>query len=90
MPTDYKRVLLAREAAAQADAADAGEPGAIGTGTGYGQTTGFMEFPRNAAPYRDAAVRLLDFQEIYTEHDEARLPPGRALHGLWRAVLPVG
>jgi len=38
-----------------------------------GKPTGFMEFPRNAAPYRDAAARLLDFQEIYTEHDEARL-----------------
>jgi len=38
-----------------------------------GKPTGFMEFPRNAAPYRDAAVRLLDFQEIYTPHDEARL-----------------
>jgi NAD(P)H-dependent glutamate synthase small subunit len=38
-----------------------------------GKPTGFMEFPRNAAPYRDAATRLLDFQEIYTEHDETRL-----------------
>jgi glutamate synthase (NADPH/NADH) small chain len=38
-----------------------------------GKATGFMEFPRNAAPYRDAAARLLDFQEVYTEHDEARL-----------------
>jgi len=38
-----------------------------------GKPTGFMEFPRNAAPYRDAAQRLLDFQEIYTEHDESRL-----------------
>ncbi len=38
-----------------------------------GKPTGFMEFPRNAAPYRDAAVRLLDFREIYTPHDEARL-----------------
>ncbi len=38
-----------------------------------GKPTGFMEFTRNAAPYRDATVRLLDFQEIYTEHDETRL-----------------
>ena len=38
-----------------------------------GKPTGFMEFPRNAAPYRDAAVRLLDFNEIYTAHDEDRL-----------------
>ena len=38
-----------------------------------GKPTGFMEFPRNAAPYRDASVRLLDFDEIYTEHDNERL-----------------
>jgi glutamate synthase (NADPH) small chain len=38
-----------------------------------GKPTGFMEFPRNAASYRDAGVRLLDFREIYTEHDPARL-----------------
>jgi glutamate synthase (NADPH/NADH) small chain len=38
-----------------------------------GKVTGFMEFPRNAAPYRDAKARLLDFQEIYTEHDVPRL-----------------
>ena len=38
-----------------------------------GKTTGFKEFARNAAPYRDAAARLLDFDEIYTPHDEARL-----------------
>jgi glutamate synthase (NADPH) small chain len=38
-----------------------------------GKVTGFMEFPRNAAPYRDPAVRLLDFNEIYVEHDVERL-----------------
>ena len=38
-----------------------------------GKTTGFMEFARTAAPCRDAAARLLDFQEIYTEHDFGRL-----------------
>ncbi len=38
-----------------------------------GKPTGFMEFARNAAPYRDPVVRLLDFKEIYTEHDETRL-----------------
>lgn len=32
-----------------------------------------MEFPRNAAPYRDPAERLLDFNEIYTAHDQSRL-----------------
>ncbi|NKC00730.1 MAG: glutamate synthase small subunit [Pseudomonadales bacterium] len=38
-----------------------------------GKPTGFMEFPRNAAPYRDPAERLLDFKEIYTAHDVERL-----------------
>ena len=38
-----------------------------------GKPTGFREFPRQAAPYRDATVRLLDFDEIYTAHDEGRL-----------------
>ena len=38
-----------------------------------GKPTGFMEFPRNAAPYRDAAERLLDYDEIYTDHDVERL-----------------
>ncbi|MCY4215254.1 MAG: glutamate synthase subunit beta [Gammaproteobacteria bacterium] len=38
-----------------------------------GKPTGFMEFERHAAPYRDAAARLLDFQEIYTGHDAGRL-----------------
>ena len=38
-----------------------------------GKVTGFMEFDRVQAPYRDASVRLLDFQEIYTPHDEQRL-----------------
>ncbi|MEM9620327.1 MAG: glutamate synthase subunit beta [Pseudomonadota bacterium] len=38
-----------------------------------GKPTGFMEFPRNAAPYRQPAERLLDYNEIYTDHDEQRL-----------------
>ena len=33
-----------------------------------GKTTGFMEFERVAEPYRDAAMRILDFREIYTDH----------------------
>ena len=32
-----------------------------------------MEFERDAAPYRDAAARLLDFQEIYTGHNAGHL-----------------
>ncbi len=38
-----------------------------------GKLTGFKEFQREAAPYRDPFTRILDFEEIYTEHDERRL-----------------
>jgi len=38
-----------------------------------GKPTGFKEYPRQAAPYRDPAVRLVDFTEIFTERDEERL-----------------
>lgn len=38
-----------------------------------GKVTGFMEFDREQAPYRDATERLLDFREIYTDHDDKRL-----------------
>ncbi len=38
-----------------------------------GKHTGFKEFPRRAEPYRDAAKRLLDFEEIYTKHDPKKL-----------------
>ena len=38
-----------------------------------GKPTGFIEFPRQAAPYRAPAERLLDFNEIYTDHDIQRL-----------------
>jgi len=38
-----------------------------------GKTTGFIEIAREPAPYRTAAVRMRDFDEIYTEHDDSRL-----------------
>ncbi len=38
-----------------------------------GKTTGFIDFERNSAPYRDAGARMLDFREIYTEHDVSQL-----------------
>ena len=38
-----------------------------------GKVTGFKEFTREAAPYRDPAERMLDFLEIYTPHDLERL-----------------
>jgi hypothetical protein len=37
-----------------------------------GKTTGFKEFKRVVEPYRPAKERVLDFKEIYTEHDENR------------------
>ena len=38
-----------------------------------GKTTGFMEFERVAEPYRDPKTRVLDFREIYTDHDVGHL-----------------
>ena len=38
-----------------------------------GKTTGFIEFQREAAPYRDTNTRLLDFDEIYTQPGTAHL-----------------
>ncbi len=38
-----------------------------------GKPTGFQEYAREAAPYRNAVERITDFKEIYTEHDVARL-----------------
>lgn len=38
-----------------------------------GKPTGFKEFEREAAPYRDPVTRVSDFDEIYTTHDLDRL-----------------
>ena len=38
-----------------------------------GKPTGFKEFERTAIPYRDAAVRMVDYQEIFTDADVAHL-----------------
>ena len=38
-----------------------------------GKVTGFKEYEREAAPYRDPAKRILDFDEIYTAHVDDRL-----------------
>ena len=38
-----------------------------------GKTTGFMEYARASAPYRDATERLRDFGEIYTGQDDGEL-----------------
>ena len=38
-----------------------------------GKPTGFKEYAREVEPYRNPRERLLDFKEIYTEHDPAHL-----------------
>jgi len=38
-----------------------------------GKPTGFKEFAREVEPYRDAKERILDYEEIYTPHEEAHL-----------------
>ncbi len=38
-----------------------------------GKPTGFKEFERETEPYRDPGERLVDFKEIYTEHQEQLL-----------------
>ena len=38
-----------------------------------GKVTGFAEFTRDAAPYRDVDQRMLDYDEIYISHDQQRL-----------------
>ena len=38
-----------------------------------GKVTGFKEFSREVEPYRPAKSRVLDFEEIYTDHDDKLL-----------------
>ena len=38
-----------------------------------GKPTGFKDYERRAAPYRNAVERIADFKEIYTGHDAGRL-----------------
>jgi len=38
-----------------------------------GKPTGFKEFDREIEPYRDPVVRVVDYEEIYTAHDESHL-----------------
>ena len=38
-----------------------------------GKPTGFKDFERQTAPYRNAVARIADFKEIYTDHDNERL-----------------
>ena len=38
-----------------------------------GKPTGFKEFVREVEPYRDPKQRLLDYEEIYTPHEDSHL-----------------
>ncbi len=38
-----------------------------------GKPTGFTEFEREVEPYRDASERIIDFKELYTEHQTEHL-----------------
>ena len=38
-----------------------------------GKPTGFKEYERETEPYREPFIRLTDFDELYTEHDESHL-----------------
>ena len=38
-----------------------------------GKITGFKEFSRAVEPYRPAKERVLDFKEIYSDHDDEKL-----------------
>ncbi len=38
-----------------------------------GKPTGFKEFSRKTEPYRDASERMLDYKELYTDHDKQQL-----------------
>jgi NAD(P)H-dependent glutamate synthase small subunit len=38
-----------------------------------GKPTGFKEYERKTEPYRDAMLRLKDFDELYTDHNEDHL-----------------
>ena len=92
MPTDYKRVLQARRAASRAAPGPARDRRRRQL---MGKPTGFIEWPRAAAA-RSAPVaeRLRDWREVEARARSARgrraPAPGRALHGLRRAVLHAG
>ncbi len=43
-----------------------------------GKATGFKEYPRRTVPYRDAAERIADFDEVFTEHRQCGVCPRNA------------
>src|SRR5690606_21026003 len=81
MPTDYKRVLAERkrhDEEMEAAVHDDETTTFVALGSRLeeprvGKHTGFMEYPRKAVPYRDAAERSRDFDEIFTQPSEEHL-----------------
>ena len=86
MPADYKRVLEQRRTAV----APAESP-RQSNWRDMGKVTGFMEFERNAGAVSGRETRLLDFQEIYTDHDVERLTTqgARCMDCGCRSVSPM-
>ena len=82
MPTDYKRVL--EEMSGKRSNRSCRFLGRILI---MGKVTGFKEYDRETEPYRDPAVRLVDFDEIYTRSTTNRTFEPRA-HAVWTAVYP--
>ena len=70
MPTDYKRVLLERK---QTEKELVAYPSSTKGFITMGKPTGFMEFEREAVPYRDPLERLNDYEEINSVPKEGHL-----------------
>ena len=51
-----------------------------------GKPTGFKEYPRKTIPYRDAKLRIVDYDEIYTTPTEKE--PRHRARAVWIAVCP--
>ena len=97
MPHDYKRALREMQEAEQAMKATSarGDRGRRRAGHGHagellmGKIGGFLEIKRVEQPERDPAKRIERLQGVRPD-GAGRRParPGRALHGVRRAVLP--
>ena len=81
MPIDYKRVLAERKAAALKERRKK-------IWWPMADPKGFLKYTREGPTRRPPELRVLDWKELYEPFSEDKLAaPGRALYGLWRAVL---
>ncbi len=56
-----------------------------------GKPTGFLDYERVEATAVSPKERIKNFNEFHTPLSEAeQRKPEFTLHGLWRAILPVG